>query len=305
MIDTKQPTIYCQNNMGKDFQYYLHTIALFLNKNYGYKIQYVMNDQFIKIGDFETTILDCQLLIHYEDIDVIKGICFCDTDSLLSGLFYKRNNINDLFLHSQNGSTLIRFYKERDYKFKFVPINYLPESPMYSSFDNYYLKRLSQKNFKDKMVFRGNVNSMPRESAKLMVGNEYFDGYDYLSVHQYFDSLTEYKVGLSIPGIGEICHRDVEYMAIGLPFIKFEYLTKWEPKLIPNYHYISIDRIGEIDQERYGGEEYSNLYLKRFLEVKDDKEFLNFISKNSRKYYEENLHPLTRLNKIIKIIENE
>lgn len=300
-----KPIIYCQNNIGKDFQYYLHTIALYLNKNYDYKIQYIMNDQFIKIGNFETTVLDCQLLIHYEDIDTIKGICFCDTDSLMSGLFYNRNNANDTFLHAQNGSTLIRFYKERNYKFKFIPINYLPESTIYSSFDNYYLKRLSRKDFKDKIVFRGNVNNMPRQSVKFMMGNEFFDGYDYLPKHQYFDSLTEYKIGLAIPGVGELCHRDVEYMAIGLPFIKFEYITKWEPELIPNYHYISIDRIGEIDQERYGGDEYSRIYLKKFLEVKDELEFLNFISKNSRKYYEENLHPLSRLNKIIKLIVNE
>jgi hypothetical protein len=305
MPDLNKPTIYCQDNIGKDFQYYLHTIALFLNKNYGYNIQYVVNDQFIKIGHFEITILDCQLLIHYEDIDVIKGICFCDTDSLLSGLLRHRDNPNDLLILAQNGSTLLRFHKERNEKFKFIPANYLPESTIYSSFDNYYLKRLSRKDFKDKMVFRGNVDSMPRNSVKFMVGNEYFDGPEYLSQYQYFNSLTEYKIGLSIPGIGELCHRDVEYMAIGLPFIKFEYLTKWNPELIPNYHYISIERIGEIDEERYGGEEYSNLYLKRFLEVKDDLEFLNFISKNSRKYYEENLHPLTRLNNIIKIIENE
>jgi len=305
MLDSNKPTIFCQNNIGKDFQYYLHTIALFLNKNYGYKIQYVVNNQIIKISNFEVIVLDCQLLIHYEYVDVIKGICFCDTDSLLSNLFYERNNPNDLFLHSQNGNTLIRFHKERNHKFKFIPVNYLPESAIFSSFDNYYLKRLSEKNFKDKMVFRGNVNVMPRNSAKLMVGNEYFDGCDYLPIHNYFDSLTKYKIGLAIPGVGEICHRDVEYMAIGLPFIKFEYLTKWNPELIPNYHYISIDRIGEIDQERYGGEKYSKLYLKRFLEVKDDLEFLNFISKNSRKYYEDNLHPLTRLDNIIKIIENE
>ena len=52
-----KPIIYFQDNIGKDFQYYLHTIALFLNKNYGYEIQYIKNDQFIKIGDFEILFL--------------------------------------------------------------------------------------------------------------------------------------------------------------------------------------------------------------------------------------------------------
>lgn len=303
MVNANKVVIYCQNWTHKDFQYHLYSVALFLHKTYGFRIQIVDSEEFIKIGNHQTRVLDCQLMIHYEDLDIVKGICYCDADSPLSGLFYHRNNPNDIFIHAQSGTSEIRWYDKYGYKFKFIPLNYLPEQTIIG-LDNFYIRRLYQTEFIDKMVFRGNVGALPRTTPTFLLGNQYFDGYDYLSREQYFDSLTKYKVGLSIPGVGEICHRDVEYMAIGIPFIKFEFLTKWSPELIPNYHYISIDRIDiEAGKERYGGEVYAELYIKRFLEVKDDKEFLDFISTNSRKYYYENLHPLNRFDKLIKLID--
>jgi hypothetical protein len=37
--------------------------------------------------------------------------------------------------------------------------------------------------------------------------------------------------------------------------------------------------------DRLGGKEHAELIEQRFLEVKDDTEFLEFISKNGREYY--------------------
>jgi len=48
---------------------------------------------------------------------------------------------------------------------------------------------------------------------------------------------------------------------------------------------------------------FAEKYISRFLEVKDDDDFLNFISKNARNYYEKYLHPLTRFNHILNLIE--
>lgn len=313
--------IYCQKHNGKDFNfnYFLYNIALFLEKNYNYEINLVHSEEFIKIKDIDTRVLDCQLAIYYNDVDVLKGICYADTDTPLSSIFYTRNNPNDLFLHAQNGSTQMFYCDNIQFGFEFI--NYLPENE-FMDFDNYYNRRLYQKKLKDKLIFRGNYVNMPRNSVLFLKNNEYCNVGGHIT--DYFDTLTEYKVGLSIPGLGELCYRDVEYMAIGIPFIKVEYETKWDPELIPNYHYISIDRKDVpsfytvkwddgrfenlysehwLECERFGSEELSKLYINKFMEVKDNLEFLDFISTNARKYYNDNLHPLNRTQKIINLLK--
>ena len=58
----------------------------------------------------------------------------------------------------------------------------------------------------------------------------------------YFDLLTDYDMCLSIGGVanGDLCYRDVECMALGIPLLRFDFVTTLNPALIPNYHYISI-----------------------------------------------------------------
>ena len=41
---------------------------------------------------------------------------------------------------------------------------------------------------------------------------------------------------------GELCYRDIEMMAIGVPYIRIEYKSEIHEAFIPNYHYITIPR---------------------------------------------------------------
>ena len=75
-------------------------------------------------------------------------------------------------------------------------------------------------------------------------------------------------------------------MALGIPFLRFEYISELNPNLIPNFHYISVERPDDLKIDRIGNEEHARMLEKRFLEVKDDTDFLNFISNNARNYYE-------------------
>jgi hypothetical protein len=45
------------------------------------------------------------------------------------------------------------------------------------------------------------------------------------------------------------------------------------------------------------------MITKRFLEVKDDKEFLNFISRNAREYYEKYLSPESSIDYTLKLLD--
>jgi len=322
---SRKAVIYCHDyhsHLAKDIQILVYNVALSLKKKYNTEIISPHPDEYFSIGNDQSRVHDGEILIYYPEDDVVKALSFSDTDTPLTISLYNRNKSTDTLIVSQNASTQVRHYDYFGYKFNSLNTIYTPESPVIC-LDNFYVRRQYLNEFRDKFVFRGNTKAMPRLSPSFLEGCEYFEGPEYLGpsddylkrdlqenyIHHlgptyYFYSIIECKVGLAIPGMGEICNRDIEYMAIGLPMMKFEYMTKWNPELIPNYHYISIPRICDTtDSEQVGSKEHAEAYLKRFLEVKDDKEFLDFVSKNARQYYWENIHPLNRTEKIVKLLE--
>ena len=109
-------------------------------------------------------------------------------------------------------------------------------------------------------------------------------------------------------GVGELCYRDIECMAVGVPLIRFEYQVEMHEKLIPNFHYISVPypddmpRHNDVATDRFALEHHAKMIEQRFLEVIDDTEFLSYISKNAREYYERNLSPKNRVNKTLEIL---
>lgn len=296
--------VYYQYQRKKGFHALLVDLALYLKNAYNAKLIELESDKTeVSIGDSNLFVQDCEILIYQEADDVIKAISFADNDTKLGDLFYSRNREDDVLVKSHNSNTSIRYLKNK-YKFNYRSTIYVPENPRVN-LDHYYIRRILTRDYIDKMVFWGNVHPMDRNTIDLLKESPYFEGgQSKMDSFDYFYDIINYKVGLAIPGIAEFCHRDVEYLALGIPMMKFEYLNEINPPLIPNYHYISIDRIDDnISDERIGGEVYRDLYIKRFLEVKDDYEFLNFISQNAREYYLRNIHPLNAVNTLLNTLE--
>lgn len=264
-----------------------------------YNANLITSNQIIELFSSSITVGDCSLLIEDTETDTFKGITFADNPYLFLPFFKNRNNPNDILLVSQYDEKEIA---SADYQCKLKKSIYVPLSPNID-LDYYYHKRQEIKEYKDKIYFRGNVRGCGRNSITLLESSSYFEGGHSIDMIKYFDEVINYKIGLSIPGVGEFCYRDIEYMGMGIPMIKFQYINELYYPLIPNYHYISIDRMGDFPSERNGGPEYINAYIKRFLEVKDDKEFLEFISKNAREYYVKYLHPSIRLHNVLDILE--
>lgn len=119
-----------------------------------------------------------------------------------------------------------------------------------------------------------------------------------VTFEQYLSTLTQSKMALSYyldldkyhspwEHNGEFCYRDMEYMAIGVPFVRIEYRDSVHDGLYPNHHYVSINR--EIAYQVYresGDAGVADLLYSKYLEVRDDHVFLKFISNNQRKYYD-------------------
>jgi hypothetical protein len=109
-------------------------------------------------------------------------------------------------------------------------------------------------------------------------------------------------VALSIGGVGEFCYRDVEYMALGVPFIRFEYKNQMNTPLIPNVHYISIPIPDDLSLDRLGHKKHALMIEKRYLEVINDDAFLKYIATNARQYYETYLQYPNNLNNAIDLL---
>lgn len=112
-----------------------------------------------------------------------------------------------------------------------------------------------------------------------------------IPLKEYLEELDSRALNLSLNGTGEICFRDIEILGLGTALLRPKLVSKFHNKLIPDYHYISVD-FSDIEQGPDGYEVYCNKLadrlLKRFDEVKNDKDFINFIGNNGRKWYEEN-----------------
>jgi hypothetical protein len=104
---------------------------------------------------------------------------------------------------------------------------------------------------------------------------------DYKNLPEYVNELAEHRCGLSFTGAAEICHRDLEYFALGIPVIRPQLKRSvFMDPLISGYHYIGV--------EGPWYEEKMNAINQKWDEVKNDYEFLDFVGNNAREWYLKN-----------------
>lgn len=274
----------------------------------------VINAKFSNIRTYgKLKINDCELLIDY-DKKFFKAISLADYSNELADFFSsgirnaKEKRTKDDVLLLPQANSPYNIWSDSTLR-NSVDCNILGGiyTPLEPNFDFSVFRQLrKEKTINDKFIFKGNVHALPRSVVPYLTKSIYYSGMETYNMSEYLEKVSEHKIGLCIPGAGELCHRDIEYMAIGIPMMKFEYLSNLTPPLIPNVHYISIPRIDDhpFNGEREGGktpEVYADLYISKFLEVKDDHDFLSYISQNAMEYYDKYLHPTTRVKHIFNL----
>ena len=196
----------------------------------------------------------------------------------------------------------------KEYANKVLPWIFFPSTPHTKiDYDLYYNYRKKKTNLIPKMFFKGLDGYRPILNH---INKDYLSENNKVPVEIYFNELIDYKMVFSVGGTanGDICYRDIECMAVGVPIIKFEFVTTLNPGLIPNYHYISIPT--QLDfpihngvlKDRMGEEKHAKLLEKRFLEVINDENYLKFVSENARRYYDEYLSPKVRAEYTLKLL---
>jgi len=248
-------------------------------------------------------LMECEYVI--ENLENGEFYILSVSDILTQAVLSERSNPKlKKVLFSQFVDYEMKFHTFEDYG-KYSPWIYFQSN--LTDLDYYYEKRLEKTEFIDKLCFWGTTSQRPilkHFSPEILEGPNYIGGSD-----KYFSNLINYSVALSISGVGQLCYRDIECLALGIPLLRFELQANLHEPLIPNYHYISVDYDYTIPKhngthtDRLGGKTHSDQIENRFKEVINDKEFLNFISKNARKYYENYLHTSSRVDYTIKLLE--
>lgn len=244
-------------------------------------------------------LLECEMVI--ENKTTQEFVVLSVSDSLTgAGLNNQFNPLCKKVLIAQFDRKVIREHVQNEDNFKkFSPWIYFPSNIF--DLDSVYKERKATTEFVEKFFFRG--TSIEDRAILSKFNPDYFEGgLPIAAFDGYARILIKHKVALSIAGRGEFCYRDVENFAIGAPIMRFEFNNEMYMPLIPNYHYISIERPDDLPLDRMGEKHHAEMLEKRFLEVKDDMNFLNFISDNARKYYEDCLSINGSINLTYKIL---
>jgi len=109
--------------------------------------------------------------------------------------------------------------------------------------------------------------------------------YQPIDFDEYFRESCEHRIMLSLPGMADVCHRDIESFASGTCILRPRLLNQFHNKLIPGEHYISIN----MKYAKLEPIEATNRIEEKFREVADDHDLIESISKNAARWYDENV----------------
>ena len=107
--------------------------------------------------------------------------------------------------------------------------------------------------------------------------------YNLLHIPEYMHELYTHKIGLSVNGHGEICHRDMEILGAGNVLLRTKFVVEFHEPLIPDYHYVAVEVDDFLDYQTI-----ANKLIEKYNEIKDKPDFLNFVAKNGREWYLKN-----------------
>ena len=167
--------------------------------------------------------------------------------------------------------------------------------------DKYRQIRDTQDKLNDKLYFKGGGwkdSGDPYRSVVRILHEKGFLDPNNIPMETYLTELSKQGIGMShymdldrfteanrFPG--EMCYRDIEMMSMGVPYIRIEYKSEIHGAFIPNYHYITIPREDAYRvYDKDGDEGVAKLFIDKYNEVKNDHDFLKFISKNQRQWYD-------------------
>jgi FkbM family methyltransferase len=231
----------------------------------------------------ELLLLECEYVI--ENLENGEFVVMSVSDDLTHATINERNNpfLKKVLISQFLPEKILEHTGEHMYKYS--PWTYFTSSVM--DIEPFYERRLETPPTEDRLYFRG--TSLEDRSILEFFNPETITQFAPQPQDIYYNDIIKHKVALSVDGRGEFCYRDIECFGLGVPIIRYEYKSKFYNELIPNYHYVSLKRPYDMGLYRLGNESHARKLESRYNEVLNNTEFLDFISKNARKYYEDNI----------------
>tara|TARA_R110001592_G_scaffold342683_1_gene632662 strand:+ start:146 stop:1042 length:897 start_codon:yes stop_codon:yes gene_type:complete len=155
----------------------------------------------------------------------------------------------------------------------FRPLSW--ETPEYSynpKYERLYFRGLSTKIFRPEVEFLEQIDDT---EIDIVSGNSM----------NYETECQESKICLSLPGIRDMCNRDIELWSRGIPSLRPRFTSELAVN-IPDDIYIPVDY-----SKCSNTEERLKQIINTYLNVRDDDNLLKQISNNSREFYLQNFTP--------------
>ena len=147
---------------------------------------------------------------------------------------------------------------------------------------------------------------------KQILKDEFDFNYIKIPFDDYIIESCKYKLVLCFGGgggysCGDFCFRDVEMFGIGIPIIRPKFNIRTTNELIPNVHYISVDIDDCLNAEFRIKKEYeidvANRIASTYKKYINDEDFLKYIAKNAKEWYDNNMTYPTIVNNVIKSLD--
>ena len=138
----------------------------------------------------------------------------------------------------------------------------------------------------DALYFRGS-DWGPRDRILQELGDREVISGDRRAIEfdAYFRESARHRVMLSLPGIADVCNRDVECFGRGVCVLRPRLRAELHHGLIPDHHYVSVDvHVGRADPV-----EVADAIARRFRDVAGDHAYLDAVARNAAQWYDENV----------------
>lgn len=234
------------------------------------------------------------ILVNYYDwVNTLTHENYWDTENLTEVLTSIGTHSDDLYF--------------KPTQFNYTPLSFTVQSVEaeyeISKIDTSFDKKVLSK----KPTFRGLLYnfrkylSLDRRFTVLSTANSKF-----LSKRDYVKEVNSFKLNLSLDGEGEIAHRDIECMGVGSAVLRRKLSNKFHNKLVPNHHYISVntDDLNDLPSDIYF-KELADRFYERYLEVRDDDQYLEFVGNNALQWYKENGTTDANVTLLLKLLDFE
>lgn len=167
----------------------------------------------------------------------------------------------------------------------------------YDQMEELYNQRKNS-NLIPKLFFRGYMWDFRQNMTKNLLNDESILIFDKnkdsqnINYPKYLNEMSQYIACLSLPGGTEVCNRDIECFGLGIPTLRPFLQVNYADPLVSNYHYINFYHSCDYSDFGYpkylSFEDFQNNLLYIWNKIKDNTEYLSFVSNNARLWFVKN-----------------